>query len=120
MAVVRTREDAHLLADLGAMEHVLKALQLEHQHIWRPVYCEPLQRTHHLCLQWFYDFRGRPDWTFNKLPAILLIFSGRVFEGRFSCVEPAEFLAESAKSWLEKDFPGFSKILQDKAHKMCS
>ena len=42
MAVVRMREDAHLLADLGAMERVLKALQLEHQHIWRPVYGEPL------------------------------------------------------------------------------
>ena len=41
----------YLLGDLGAMEHVLEALQLEDQHIGRPVDGQPLERPHQLCLQ---------------------------------------------------------------------
>ncbi len=36
----------HLLGDLGAMEHVLEALQLEHEHIRRLVNGQSLQCAH--------------------------------------------------------------------------
>ena len=52
------RISVYLLADLGAMEHVLKALQLKDQHIGRPVDGQPLECPHQLRLQ---GMRGRSD-----------------------------------------------------------
>lgn len=52
------RVSVYLLADLGAMEHVLEALQLKDQHIRRPVNGQPLERPHQLCLQ---GMRGISD-----------------------------------------------------------